>query len=171
MKFNIKLPRNQIKKAKRSIRESYNRVVNSSYVRQEGDKIILNMFRTTRVLGKGIDEDGKRYKLPPLQDSTVDYRENYEVNLAPKAKPAKSNLTATGQLLEALANVSRNKKIIIELAPSRKFELDGRKSSLSNIEIKNFLEEKGFIFFNIPRSEIKRIVRELRQLLIKDFNK
>lgn len=171
LKAKFKPKSGEFKNLRERLEKKFNRVVNDSYVKTETDKVILNMKATIRSLGKGIDKNGKRYKLPPLKDSTIDYRDLYESNLAAGTKPERSNLTGTGQLIDALKNVAKQRKIIIELSENRKIELSGATAKKTNKEIKEYLEEKGFIFFNIPQSEIDRIKRELRKALLTEYNK
>lgn len=91
----------------------------------------------TRFLGEGTSG-----KLKPLKTSTKKYRKRYEDNLSEDTSPDESNLTGTGQLLDALRGRAGAGKVTVDIKPGRrKGELYGGKSTLSNQEVRKYVEE------------------------------
>lgn len=127
--------------------------------------------RRTR-LGKGINSSGKNERLKQLKESYKKVRKKYSGNLDKDTSPGKSNLTATGQLLNALRGVYKNRSIIIDFdKESRGKTLTGRKDSVKNSELVGYQEDKGRRFFDLSDSELnglrRKIANRIRKLLEK----
>jgi len=78
-------------------------------------QVVIDVIRLrTRMEG-----DFKQGKVK-LEPSTVKYRERYEKRLHPDTTPSTSNLTATGQLLDALSGKSSGDKVTIFIKKNKR---------------------------------------------------
>lgn len=156
--------------------------IQTPQVMKEVGETAVEMLRTRTRLGYGVRQTrGKREKLKPLADSTkrvragklaffkqrgvtVPYEPDLEENKAklhPLTRPAKSNLTMTGQMLDSFKVISvTNGKVIIGPSGSRK---DG----LTNEQVAEFAEEMGRPFAYITDIEYKRLLDDVRKKLTK----
>ena len=104
--------------------------------------------RTRR--GRGVD--GR--KLKRLKESTIKNRRRAKGKLSPKTSPEKSNLTFTGQMLDAIRGRGFIRKITI-------FFRESRRDKKTNSEIAIFNELKGRLFFGLNKKEINKITKNL----------
>lgn len=100
-------------------------------------------------------ENRNNQPITALEPSTKKYRNKYEKNLHPDTDPDKSNVTATGQMLDAIKGQSKGTTVTIEVKNSkRKRELSGSKSKLTNKEVQKFVEQKvGREFLELSKQE------------------
>ena len=131
----------------------------------------------TRV-GGGLDSDdagkldGRRKQLDKLKNSTKDYRSTYKKNLSGQTTPSKSNLTATGQMLDSLRGRKRpGNKIRVSPTGNRTRELDGSSSGLSNIEVQKRVERNGRTFLGLTTAETNKFRRIARNIIKKKLAK
>lgn len=115
-------------------------------------------------LGYGVDkfEDNKK-KLKPLAKSTIKQRQarRDKGKLSNQTDPRFSNLTQTGQLLDALdGRATSLGKAEVYLKDSRSGE------TLTNTELAKYQEEKKRIFMNVSKQEVKRLTDKIRKDLI-----
>jgi hypothetical protein len=114
-------------------------------------------------LGKGVKKPGggPARKLKSLQEITVIYRGEYKENLSPLTRPRKSNLTATGQLLDSISYkiIKRGQKKSLRLyfKENRRFELDGTPAKISHKRINKQVEKNGRSFFYLAGFELKKL--------------
>lgn len=114
--------------------------------------------------------------LKKLEDSTIEIRERYSSNLHPDTSPSKSNLTATGQLLDALRGTASQGKVTVDIKPtSRKAELSGKKSkkTLTNNDVREYVEDNGREFLKLSdaeNKEVRELATELMQEQFKDLS-
>ena len=139
--------------------------------------IAADLMRKRTRLGYGVDRDGaERTRLKALSQSYIDYRAGkvyfYKQKKSGKLskvtknvrKPVlheltranKSNLTFTGQLLDAIKGRSYTGGIIIYLNNKRRGE------TITNAEIKDYQEKQGRSFFYLSRTENINVNREYR---------
>lgn len=117
----------------------------------------------TRQEGEGVNG-----KLKDLEDSTIKYRERYSDNLHPDTSPKTSNLTGTGQLIDAIQGKSAGSKVKIEIkGGKRKGELSGGKSKKSNKEVRKYVEDAGREFLELSKAE-RQEAKELAADIIKE---
>lgn len=125
----------------------------------------------TRQEGQG----SKGRPLKKLAESTIKQREKYSSNLHEDTSPSQSNLTATGQMLDAITGkVDADDKVSVYIKQtSRNNELNGSESKLSNKAVAKLVEENGRPFLELSKSETKErdklatdiLVDELKRLL------
>jgi len=142
-------------------------------------------------LGKGVSDSGKNQKLKGLSES---YKKQRRGELAfftnsngkvvpitsnvrkPKldknTTPNRSNLTATGQLLNALRGIYKRRNIIIDFDKERRGPgLTGQRGKATNSDIVGYQEKQGRPFFDLSRSELnglrRKIANRIRKLLEK----
>jgi len=115
----------------------------------------------TRQEGEGVSG-----QLDSLEDSTIKYRKRYEDNLHPDTDPNRSNLTATGQLIDSIQGRNVGTKIIIEPRKGkRKGELSGGKSRLTNREVLKYVEQNGRVFHELSKEEKKELIDLIEQII------
>ncbi len=121
-----------------------------------------DQIRKRTRLGKGVDESGKQTRLKVLSDKYIDVRKKYRKNLTNLTTPNKSNLSATGQMLDAITGEPTPKGFRIFFINARKRDLQGNISKVTNNQLSEFVESNGRRFFDISIPEENMIRRELR---------
>ena len=132
-------------------------------------------------LGRGVNPSTKKQqRLKKLSQSYKDFRagkiafftKNRKVipyvpdsppPLDPTTSVAKSNLTATGQMLRAVRASARARFIRLTLKDSRGKDLSGKQSKIGNQELKDIVEAAGRTWFDITKDEANFIARLVRQ--------
>jgi len=119
----------------------------------------------TRQEGEGVSG-----KLKDLAGSTIDYRTRYEDNLHPDTSPRNSNLTGTGQLIDAIQGKSAGSKVTIDIKKGkRKGELSGGKSKLSNQEVRKHVEDNGREFLELSKQERIEAEEFAKEIILKEI--
>jgi hypothetical protein len=120
----------------------------------------------TRELG----ENGNNEKLK-IKQSTENYRKRYEDNLHPDTSPGTANLTATGQLLDALRARAGGGKVTIDIKPTkRKGELSGSKSKLNNNQVREYVEKNpSNEFLKLSEAEKKEVIDLAAEIINKEL--
>jgi len=96
----------------------------------------------------------------------VSYKPDKKPDLHPDTSPEKSNLTATGQLLDALRGRAGGGKVTIDIKPTkRKKELNGKRSGLTNNEVRQYVEDAGREFLKLSPDEKKDVIDLATQLI------
>ena len=124
-------------------------------------KMASDLIRKRTRMGHGVEKDGaNKKKLRALQGSTIDQRKKKRKRgiLDNRTTPSKSNLTDSGQLLDAIGSRATNTYGEIYIAQKRK-------DCVLNSDIVEGLEIMDRIFFNLSSAEIKQLQRELRKIL------
>lgn len=118
-------------------------------------------------LGYGVSSFGEeKYKLPPLEERTVERREDLKQKgrLSESTSPAKSNLTERGFLLDALIGRFNTKgKINFVFRENRG---DGK----ANSKIASYVSKKR-PFLNISNLELKRFINQFKLKLTSEIAK
>lgn len=148
-----------------AIRKRYSgrvRIATQKAAREMALYIVEVVKARTRFLG-----EGTAGKLKPLKQSTKKNRERYKENLSQDTSPGESNLTGTGQLLDALRGRAGAGKVTVDIKPGkRKGELSGGRSTLSNQEVRKYVEEDRE-FLKLSEQE-KKDATELATQIIKE---
>jgi len=119
----------------------------------------------TRQEGEGVNG-----KLKSLARSTKKYRERYEDNLHPDTSPGQSNLTATGQLIDAIQGKNVGTKVTVDIKKGkRKGELSGGKSKLSNQQVRKYVEEAGREFLELSNQERKEAEELAKDIILEEI--
>jgi len=131
-----------------------------------GDSVTETIRRRTRQ-GYGVDSAGNRTKLKALTDEYVETRRRYSDDLSEFTTPKKSNLTATGQMLDAMRGVASRGRIEVEIAGSRKPGLGGQRSKISNSTLARYVQEMGRQFFGLTKPERTGLVRQVKLIFLR----
>jgi hypothetical protein len=140
------------------------------------DKVAAQIKKRTKT-GKGVDNSGNLYKLPDLSEGYVETRKKNRSKLGEGATPKKSNLTASGKMLNSIKATFRRAggqfRLIFELTGSTKGL--GSKSQKTADVAKWQADDQGRRFFDLSKTEQNGILREvrnkIRDLIAKNFNK
>lgn len=123
---------------------------------------------------------GTNGKLKALSGNYIGFRRRWESFLAEDTSPAKSNLTATGQLLDALYFRAVKDKFIIKINTKNRYEgLGGEatidvnvtkkkkeaRSKLTNEEVRKFVEDAGREFLSLNDQEKEKLIKYTKNLL------
>lgn len=140
----------------KKVNEIVNRVLDKNLLNEIGSFAAGRIQNRTR-LGKGVSEQGgKLEKLKPLSDGYKKQRRKNKSKLSPDAKPAKSNLTFSGQMLESIDYKIEEPDTIV-------IRFDNNKARRKAIEV----TDKGRPFFNLADSEINAIKKLIRDKIKK----
>ncbi len=124
-------------------------------------KMASDLIKKRTRLGYGVEKDGaNKTKLKGIKDKTIEQRQRKKKMglLHNNTTPKKSNLTDTGQLIDAIG--SRATQRYGEVFISEK-----RKDRAVNSDIVEGQSDMGRKFFNISNAEYKQLERELRKIL------
>lgn len=158
----------QVEKSLRDkIRKAAEKTFSDQYVETLKDRIV----KRTK-LGQGVDpRTGNTTRLKPLSTEYKGTRRNNRSRLSGTTQPARSNLTATGQLLDSLRVIKKSIvngiKYTITIDNKRGRNLDGSNSTVGNRDIARFQRKQGRNFFGFTKPQINQIVREVRQTILK----
>ena len=157
-------PAEKILEIKRKVEIALDKTLQSRNLGKIAHSLALDIKKRTR-LGYGVAKtNSEKFKLLPLEQKTVDRREELKEKgqLSEFASPSKSNLTEKGFLLDSLVGRSSKKgNVSISLKENRG---DGK----SNSKIESFQRAKR-PFFNASRTEIKRFLQQIKETLMKEF--
>jgi len=174
------------------VKKAVNEGINLKYVEELKDRIVS---RTQ--LGIGVDpETGVSIRLLKLSDSYKEQRQGKaryytgangkivrvgknktnsdyvkKPRLSKTTTPAKSNLTATGQLLKSLtvvkAKIQGGVAYFIRVGDKRGRGLFDSPSTIGNKKLVEYLAEQGRTFLGFTKSQKNQITKEIRQIIIK----
>lgn len=188
-------PEETILKASKAVDEAFNRLTTPQETKKIAVAIKNQIVKRTR-LGYGVDpETGRRKRLPKLSQSYIDQRKGklsfftlkekkiivpYEPGTAPKlastTTPGRSNVTATGLLLNSLGALGGRARVGVFMKKV-KYSIDlfgnSLKKSVFTTDVLKWLEnggktginKRGFrrprVFLDLTRTEVKKIERDL----------
>lgn len=109
--------------------------------------------------------------LDGLSTSYVKFRERVKSRLSKETSPNKSNLTATGQLLDAIIGEATGTIVKIFISPKpRKKELNPS-ASATNREIRKYVEDGGREFLGLTANERRVIEKEAAEVIKTEIRK
>jgi len=177
----------QVMKAlRKKVGSALGAIASGSYPDEVKDRIV----KRTK-LGIGVDPRGNGYKFPALSTNYREVRQGkarwFTINgqkiklikgdlvkkprLHSTTTPAKSNLTATGQLLKSLTTVkiktAQGIGWAIRVGDNRGRGLFGGSSKIGNKELVGYLAAKGRRFMALTRSQKNEISRDIRHMIQK----
>lgn len=136
--------------------------LSTKYIQQrKGSKTIKRRAAIDKKRRKAAREESKRTG------------EKVKPNLVAQTSPAKSNLTATGQLLNSLTVIKLKLKNAVGFRISvpdktRGRDFRGRSSrGLTNRTLAGYVKEQGRNFFGFTKSQRNLIVKEIRNFILK----
>jgi len=138
---------------------------------KEGDFNFLldevpRIIKVRTQLGKGVSENGG--KLAPLKRLENErYRELRKTSdkLSSNTTPGRSNLTATGQLLDAIRGDRSGTEFRFFFQSKRTTDLSGRTSKATNQDIVRGQEAQGRPFFFLAKTELTGLSRKIRDAI------
>lgn len=155
-----------LKPAQKAFEKALAKVLDPSNMRKYG-KMAADMIKLRTRLGYGVETDGsEKGRLKKLTDYTIEKRKEMKKKglLSSETSPGRSNLTATGQLLDSLGVTSTGVGFAI-VSPHGTRD-DGQK----NEDVGASVTFNGRPFNNLSQTEIKRVNDELRDDLEKIAN-
>jgi hypothetical protein len=159
-------PSDVLKGQSKMANQTFEEISRSKEMKELAQQMAKQIKKRTR-LGYGANE-GKQARLKGLdRSSTVKQRGRYKGNLSSETSTRKSNLTATGALLDAIEGSMQSKRLVIEVKNKTRKTLNGSFSQVSNKQVAGFVQEMR-PFFDLTNSELKLLERELFKL-INDF--
>lgn len=94
--------------------------------------------------------------------------------LSAKTTPAKSNVTATGQLVDSLtvvkAKLTGAVSYVFKIGDNRGRDLGGKSSKIGNKQLNKYVEGQGRKWLGLTKAQLNEIQREIRQF-IRKFSK
>jgi len=122
-------------------------------------------------LGYGVEKDmASREKFDNLSDHYVKFRKENPYNeLDGSTSPGKSNLTYSGQMLNALRGASKSAYQGDIYLDNKRRRLEGDSKSFTNNELAVWNAEKGRNFLAISDLEYKRLVQKIEKELTKEI--
>lgn len=137
--------------------------ISSSEFDEVAEKALINFVKRVR---RGLMPDLSA--IPALESKAyLKLRKDFSFQLGELGKVNKSNATATGQMLEAMAfEIVKNGFKLLVKSTSRQGELGDRKSKIDNRKLAEHYSETRDIFdWSAP--EIERIKRDIKKDLLK----
>ena len=138
--------------------------------RKLGDMLSQRILKRTR-LGYGVTTAGAQERLAGISDTYKVVRREYADRLSDATTPNRSNLTATGQMLDSMTVNPKRGAVEIEIKGRRTGELTGARSRLSNAEVARYVQKAGRPFFKATTAEKNFIIREAKQIILAKYKK
>ena len=162
-----------------NIQKRIDKAVSNLHKEKGFDKIAnetaLQVKKRTQISkgGAGKDKDGNALKpLKSKKGSTIDIRTRHKKRLSKKTSPATSNLTATGQMLDAITyKIAPFLIYIFVKDDKRKQELSGSHGRLTNSRVARYAKEGGRSFMGLIKYERKALARKLREFILDRIRK
>jgi hypothetical protein len=144
--------RKEIDKIYKALRKAENEIKSRSNMKAIAQVSAEMIKDRTRFKSKGVEyRDGPEHKLARLELSTIKARRRKKLHSS--TTPEKSNLTESGQLLDALYGKGIKKGVgIVGIKSSRK------KSELTNDEVAFFVSGKR-PFIDLSKKEITKLIK------------
>jgi len=141
---------------------------------REAAKEIIQVVIDVIKIKARFEGEGKSGSFDELEETTVKYRQRYAKNLHPDTEPSKSNITATGQMLDALTGKSSGSKVTVFIKNNkRKKELSGARSTLTNEQVRSHVEKvrEFLVLSEQDKKEVIDVATEIIRQSIKDLLK
>ncbi len=149
------------KKLRDAIKSVLPEITKASQMRKYGE-LAAGMIKLRTRLGSGVAYDGAdKEKLKPLKPSTIERRKGLKATgrLSGETSPRKSNLTATGQLLDSV-QVTNAGIATVSVGPK-----GGRDDGLTNQKVAERVTAGGRPFNSLSKIETKRLHDEVKRNL------
>lgn len=146
--------------------------LSQSYILQRKGKI--RFFKNKNGSTYAIENVGNKElkSLRASKQARAQNRKNIErigkVNLGINTTPSRSNLTATGQLLESIGSKGEVGKLIVQVEHEGRganIHLEQPKKQPKNSELINILKQNGRIFFGLSKSELNILRRDIGKVI------
>ena len=141
--------------------------LNASESKQVGYLIIKFIKQRSR---SGKDINGQKFD--GLSGPYKDYRQRYKKNLHETTTPKKSNITATGQMLDSMKSEGKAGQIVVNGPSGRRAkELDGKSRGGNNKDVARYVTEQGREFFGLTTEEKSRLIKEVKKTILSNLKK
>lgn len=156
----------QIKDLKKRLRKLFKVVTNKQSMKTLGGYAVDELQKRTR-LGYGVKKSlGPKISLKQLRDHSAGYKRYRKRNrrsLDTTTRPAKQNLTFTGQLLRdlRLTKVTRSNFTIGHSSRKR------RGDDFSNRTLSKWVQDEGRTYMDITDKEYKRLLRFYQNKIVR----
>lgn len=153
------------------VEKELNKFLKTEFLKKYGDKIIDIIYKRTKT-GKGVSDSGNKASITKLQALAQSYieRRKKKPGKGEFFSPSRSNLTYSGQLLDAMTFNISNGVISVYIKDSTRSDSDS-----TNAEVANYVEENGRKFFNLAVEEQKIITtmieKDVRDIIRRKFGK
>lgn len=147
-----------INKDLKTINEKFKKELNRNISRRqmrELAKYVLSLVKERTRQGIGVTPTGRRFRLPPFEESYIEYRIRNSRRLSPFAFISKPNNTFSGKMLSDLRTNTLKKGGFSLGFKSR----ESRKKA-------EYLAEMGRDFMNLSRKEVGFIAEYFRERII-----
>jgi hypothetical protein len=138
-------------------------VVTKEMLEEIGQRIVDIIYKRTKA-GKGLDSDSNKVggpglaKLKPLSETYKERRKKDGV-VGKFGSANRSNLTNTGQMLDAIVYKIARDTVIVELPAT------SRDDGLDNKKVADYVTKNGRPFFGIASTEAKTLDSFIRRLI------
>ena len=149
------------KDLKKKVDTALRDVLNKSTFNDIG-AMTAQQIKTRTRLGKGVEQsEGSFSALKPLSPATQNIRADKKKagKLSPLTTPKKSNLTETGELLDAIKYESKDTEVRIYIEGSK-----NQKKAIDQVS-------QGRKFMNLSKTEVREIIKYLQKKIEDSFNK
>lgn len=127
---------------------------------------VINTIKQRTRKGYGVDPNSKRkIKLEKLEDSTKNYRKRYARNLSPETSSNKSNLTATGQLLDEISSRKNAQTLNFFIRSKPKKKLSGGYSKTTTKKVAEYVSEIR-PFLDLSTGESRKLIKYLTNKIL-----
>jgi hypothetical protein len=148
----------------RQIKNKYSgklRIIQQKVALQLAKSLVDYIKLRTREQGEGTSGT-----LKSLSKKYVEQRAKQSDRLHPDTSPSNSNLTATGQMLDAIRGRAGGGKVTIDIKPTnRRKELNGKRSGLNNNQVRQYVEDAGREFLKLSPQEKQEVIDLATQLI------
>jgi len=143
----------------------------STQISLEYTNVLKERIKKRTRLGIGVDpKTGNSERLKPIQDRYKKVRKK-SPRLSSQTTASRSNLTATGQMINSLTSVKIKLqdgiKFVFTVGDKRGIGLDGKPSKIGNKKLVDYQEKQGRKWLGFTKPQINQISREIRQIIIK----
>lgn len=150
--------------------------VRRPFLQRQANNLAAQVRKRTR-LGRGVERTGpgRVIRLARLADSTKEQRQRYSFNLSPLTTPRRSNLTATGQMLDSLYGDVAGNTLLVRVRDQIKRKLSGGPSKVRISDVIDFTEDGSTNrparpFFRAAEFEREEISRNIRKEIFRGLN-
>lgn len=126
--------------------------------------------RTREGIGLNSKTGNSLKALDELSDGYKKFRRKHQSKLSKVTSPDESNLTATGQMLNAIVAKIVDDAIKVTIQGDRNRELSGSGSSMSNNQVREYVEKKR-PFFELAKSEREYLFKIALQIIKDEISK
>lgn len=153
-----------IKKVEQALSNTVRQTVMKNLGREARD-LVYKRTKDGYGVSSDKDPDPIKVRLASLSPKYVKYRSKL-AELGKFGRPGKSNLTLTGQLLDAIKVESRRNGFALEISKDLR-----KNSELSNEQVGEYVSENGRPFFALTLAEQTVLFRNLEKLLREELKR